>query len=241
MQDRHDVMGGKHDCHHALSSRHHQARRNGAVKYHEKGRNRTNIGTQSFRIRYPAWCVIFVLVLSRNEVGVAAQETSLQIGDERWLQDGNVTADEAQLDIPGNFGMASYETVEPTAASTAAPTATPLPSATPSSEPSVEPSGAPSSVPSTSPTMFPTVTPMPTEKPSSTPTDQPSASPSELPSASPSLSCHDVASYRSPINNFTCEDHANTDCTKWRHLGLNDTHLQELVENCPIACKVPCG
>lgn len=141
---------------------------------------------------------------------------------------GNNTVGQSQLDIPDSFV-------------TSMPTAAPMPSATPSTEPSMVPSVIPSSSPSVSPTMYPTFTPVPTDQPSFSPTDMPSASPSDVPSAVPTLSCHDVAAYRSPINNFSCEHHANTDCMQWRFLGLNLTDLQELAENCPVTCDIDCG
>jgi hypothetical protein len=27
----------------------------------------------------------------------------------------------------------------------------------------------------------------------------------------------------------------------WRHLGLNSTELEELVESCPVSCQIDCG
>ena len=121
---------------------------------------------------------------------------------------------------------------------TLAPSASQLPSSVPSSQPTSSP---PSESPSSSPTTFPSVSRVPSGQPSFSPTEMPSASPSGVPSALPTLKCHDVASYRSPINNLTCEDHANTDCTRWRYVGLNITDLQDLVESCPVTCDIPCG
>ncbi len=135
---------------------------------------------------------------------------------------GNNTVNETQLEIPDSF-------------------VTKAPTAVPSKAPTLQPSTVPSSSPSINPTMHPTLTPVPTNQPSVSPTDYPSSSPSDVPSAMPTLSCHDVASYRSPINNLTCEDHANTDCMQWRFLGLNITSLQELAESCPITCDIDCG
>lgn len=189
-------------------------------------RNRSHTG-QRFSIKPFAIIIILVLFVSTYRVGVVADEVS---PTSEALLDNNGGADGGQIEIPENFGMPSYETESPTEA--------PLPSRTPSIEPSIHPSDIPSSSPSTP---YPTVTPMPTDKPSVAPTNMPSTTPSEFPSAMPTLSCHDVAAYESPINNLTCEDHADTDCTQWRHIGLNITELQELIENCPVTCNVPCG
>jgi hypothetical protein len=62
-----------------------------------------------------------------------------------------------------------------------------------------------------------------------------------MPSTAPTLACHDVASYRSPINNFTCSDHQGTNCTAWRFVGLNVDELEDLVDSCPISCGIDCG
>ncbi len=77
--------------------------------------------------------------------------------------------------------------------------------------------------------------------PSITPTSTASSSPSDLPTSFPTLQCHDQPLYRSPINNLTCDDHGGTNCVHWRILGLNTTQLAELIEKCPITCRIPCG
>lgn len=77
--------------------------------------------------------------------------------------------------------------------------------------------------------------------PSISPTNAASSSPSFLPTSSPTPECHDLASYRSPINDFTCRDHRNTDCTKWKYLGLTDYQVLELLRSCPVSCRVDCG
>eukprot|EP00980_Cylindrotheca_fusiformis_P002204 scaffold504_cov109-Cylindrotheca_fusiformis.AAC.10 len=65
-----------------------------------------------------------------------------------------------------------------------------------------------------------------------------------MPSSSPTLTCHDKASYRNPINGMTCSRHAGTDCYKWHNIGefgLNTTQLGDLINNCPETCQIPCG
>ena len=148
--------------------------------------------------------------------------------DDPEMMAANNTVNETKLEVPDT-------SVNNTT------TTGPMPSASPSKEPTLHPSAASSSSPSINPTMYPTFTPVPTNQPSVSPTDYPSSSPSDVPSALPTFSCHDVASYRSPINNLTCEDHANTDCMRWRYLGLNLTNLQELAESCPVTCDIDCG
>jgi hypothetical protein len=69
----------------------------------------------------------------------------------------------------------------------------------------------------------------------------PTTTPSTAPSGSPTKECHDKVAYRSPINDLTCEDHKGTDCVQWRALGLNTTELEQLIENCPETCNIPCG
>ena len=65
--------------------------------------------------------------------------------------------------------------------------------------------------------------------------------PSSLPSGLPTLQCHDNSTYRSPINDLTCDDHKGTNCVQWRVLGLNTSELGELIEQCPETCNIPCG
>jgi hypothetical protein len=62
-----------------------------------------------------------------------------------------------------------------------------------------------------------------------------------MPSALPTLECHDIASYRSPINDLTCDDHQGTECVQWRFLGLNTTALGDLIDSCPETCSIDCG
>lgn len=127
-----------------------------------------------------------------------------------------------------------------------APSDTPfgVPSDVPSSIPSPRLSQNPTSFPSDTPTLRPT-TSSPTFPPTSLPSRQPSSRPSTVPSATPStmptITCHDDAGYRSPINNFTCSDFRGTDCTAWRFVGLNVTDMESLVDSCPISCGIDCG
>ena len=62
-----------------------------------------------------------------------------------------------------------------------------------------------------------------------------------MPSWQPTLTCHDIADYRSPINDLTCDDHQGTDCLQWRFLGLNTTELGNLIESCPETCDIECN
>jgi len=126
-----------------------------------------------------------------------------------------------------------------------------VPSEAPSDVPSDYPSDTPTIVPTTHPTIEPTLYPStspsllpsmaPSRHPSAGPTKIPSTPPSSVPSVAPTIFCHDEASYRSPINNFTCANHQGTDCTLWRFLGLDADGLQELVESCPVSCGIDCG
>jgi hypothetical protein len=118
------------------------------------------------------------------------------------------------------------------------------PSLEPSDFPSDLPSGMPtrsappSNAPSTKPSYLPSTPP--TTLPSKNPTLIPSRAPSLPPSASPTLQCHDIQSYRSPLNGFVCQDHAFGDCTRWRYLGLKIEQLVELIQSCPVSCDIPC-
>ena len=116
-------------------------------------------------------------------------------------------------------------------------------STSPSPVPTSKPSPAPTRAPSVSPTLAPSVEPsdLPCKIPSGSPTSSPSAVPSNQPSSVPTLECHDQDSYKSPINDLTCEDHRGTNCVHWRILGLNTTELEELIERCPETCRIPCG
>lgn len=115
----------------------------------------------------------------------------------------------------------------------------------PSSAPSLQPSGMPSHRPSTVSSSI--ASSMPSDKPSSTPSLSPSSSP--LPSLSPSLApsttpteaCHDNQSYRSPLNSFDCSDHSDTDCFQWKYVGLSPADVEDLINNCPITCRIDCG
>jgi hypothetical protein len=113
--------------------------------------------------------------------------------------------------------------------------ATKSPSLAPSPRPSRWPTSAPTDTPSFAPTRRPSLSP------SVFPTEDPSVSPSAMPSSVPTLSCHDVAKYRSPINNLTCADHQGTDCTNWRYVGLTTDEVENLVLSCPISCNITCG
>ena len=98
--------------------------------------------------------------------------------------------------------------------------------------------------PYSEPTFFPwqdVTSQLPSNDPSASPSNQPFQTPSSLPSSSPTLECHDHTSYRSPINDLTCEDHSGTNCASWRVLGLNTRELADLVNQCPQSCQVPCG
>lgn len=108
-----------------------------------------------------------------------------------------------------------------------------------SSSPSVKPSIAKSSSPSTSPTSFPSK--MKSSQPSSYPTKEPTITKSTVPSNAPSPECHDLGLYRSPLNDFTCYDHRNTNCSNWKYLGLTDEDVLELYRSCPQTCSVECG
>jgi hypothetical protein len=167
-------------------------------------------------------------LIVNNSTNTTNGEFDILIDDPEMMAAANNTVNETQLEVPDT-------------SVTNATTTGPMPSASPSQEPTLHSSAAPSSSHSIYSTMYPTFTPVPTNQPSVSPTDYPSSSPSDLPSALPTFSCHDVASYRSPINNLTCEDHANTDCMRWRYLGLNLTNLQELAESCPVTCDIDCG
>lgn len=73
------------------------------------------------------------------------------------------------------------------------------------------------------------------------PTTLPTTTPSISPSSAPSPSCHDMATYKSPLNNFQCHDHAGTDCFQWRFLGLSAREVETLVTSCPATCNIECG
>ena len=90
-----------------------------------------------------------------------------------------------------------------------------------------------------SPTSFPSK--MKSSHPSYYPTSEPTITKSTVPSNAPSPECHDLASYRSPLNDFTCYDHRNTNCSNWKYLGLTDEDVLELYRSCPQTCGVECG
>ena len=70
----------------------------------------------------------------------------------------------------------------------------------------------------------------------------PSISPSSAsPTLGPTKQCHDVESYRSPINDLQCSHHNGTDCFQWRFLGLDSDQLEELLRSCPVSCGIDCG
>ena len=137
----------------------------------------------------------------------------------------------------------NHPTMRPSSNPTESPTKLPssAPTATSSETPSTIPSRKPSYAPSLAPSVKPTVSATPSASPSSVPSRIPSDSPTSLPSASPTLTCHDKAEYRSPINGLKCSDHSGTDCYQWRNIGLNTTELGRLINNCPETCNIPCG
>lgn len=56
------------------------------------------------------------------------------------------------------------------------------------------------------------------------------------------MECHDNTDYKSPINGLSCLNHSGTDCTNWYYvLDQNITALEELINSCPVSCKIPCG
>ena len=97
--------------------------------------------------------------------------------------------------------------------------------------------------PSISPSMAPieTTSIAPTTTISSNPSVSASYDPSSMPSATPTRECHDLESYRSPLNKLTCRDHRNTDCSMWKYLGLTDEDVLDLYRSCPVSCSVDCG
>jgi len=141
------------------------------------------------------------------------------------------------LAFPGALGQ-QLQVQQKTNSPISAPTA--MPSDSPSSLPTQFPTK--SQVPTTS--HAPTATNQPTNIRSNAPTlatGAPSKIPSLAPTTAPTLACHDVASYRSPINALQCEDHAGTDCFQWSYLDLNPDQVEELINSCPISCNIPCG
>lgn len=120
-----------------------------------------------------------------------------------------------------------------------------LPSMAPSAGPTSQPtsSSAPTLTSSQSPTIMASEVPtdQPSLQPSGSPTKTASLQPSAIPSSFPTLECHDIQSYESVINNFSCEDHAGTDCFKWRFLGLTLDQVEQLIVSCPVSCRVECG
>ena len=104
----------------------------------------------------------------------------------------------------------------------------------PSMEPSDSPSKSPSSTPSTS--HAPSISFAPFSV-----TSVPSVSPSILPSITPTPQCHDHENYRSPLNSLNCTQHEGTDCFQWKHLGLTDLEVEDLINSCPISCDIECG
>mmetsp|Transcript_29200 Transcript_29200/g.70446 ORF Transcript_29200/g.70446 Transcript_29200/m.70446 type:complete len:1095 (+) Transcript_29200:71-3355(+) len=149
--------------------------------------------------------------------------------------------------IPSQNPTISYRPTEsispsnrPSHSPSAFPSGLPTASGLPTLDPSRPPSDMPSFTPSTSgPSASPST--MPSSQPSYKPSLEPSHSPSTMPSSSPTLTCHDKADYRSPINGLTCLDHTGTDCYQWRNIGLNTSALGDLINNCPETCNIPCG
>mmetsp|Transcript_11825 Transcript_11825/g.17929 ORF Transcript_11825/g.17929 Transcript_11825/m.17929 type:complete len:1069 (-) Transcript_11825:4-3210(-) len=159
----------------------------------------------------------------------------------------------------------NFQTGSPTKRTTLKPSNFPseLPTKTITSKPSVSPTEPatqatalkPSDVPTGSPTERETLAPSemvsdfpstivslhPTVSHSILPTKFISTVPSMQPSLSPTPECYDLPSYQSPLNKFlTCQSHQNTDCRKWKLVGLNDEEVKDLIESCPISCDVSC-
>jgi hypothetical protein len=86
-----------------------------------------------------------------------------------------------------------------------------------------------------------TISIAPTTTISSNPSVSANYDPSSIPSATPTGECHDLESYRSPLNKLTCRDHRNTDCSMWKYFGLTDEEILELYRSCPVSCSVDCG
>jgi PDZ domain len=103
----------------------------------------------------------------------------------------------------------------------------------PSMEPSDSPSRSPSSTPTTS--HAPSISSAPISL-----TSTPSLSPSLYPSIMPTPECHDHENYRSPLNSLNCSQHLGTDCFQWKHLGLTDVQVEDLINSCPTACGIAC-
>ena len=103
--------------------------------------------------------------------------------------------------------------------------------------PSIEPSDTPSKIPSNTPTAShgPSISSAPFSL-----TSIPSLSPSLIPSIMPTPQCHDHENYRSPLNSLNCTQHVGTDCFQWKHLGLTDVQVEDLINSCPAACGIEC-
>ncbi len=121
---------------------------------------------------------------------------------------------------------------------------TKLPTKTPTKSPTNSPTNSPTKQPTNKPTNQPTN--QPTKEPTKPPTTFPTSPPSqqaktEYPSSGPTYECHDLESYRSPINELRCRDHRHTNCVKWKCLGLTDADIVDLLRSCPRSCNVDCG
>ena len=103
--------------------------------------------------------------------------------------------------------------------------------------PTMEPSNGPSKNPSISPSASnaPSISFAPFSV-----TSIPSLTPSQFPSIMPSPQCHDHENYRSPLNALNCTQHLGTDCFLWKHLGLTDMQVEDLINSCPVSCGIPC-
>ena len=111
------------------------------------------------------------------------------------------------------------------------------PSATTSLSPTEAASASPTDVASASPTGVASANPTDTvsQAPSS------SSSPTLAPTTqAPTPECDDLDAYRSPFG-LACRIHSITDCLQWRHVGLSEEAIVELLWSCPVSCNVPCG
>lgn len=62
---------------------------------------------------------------------------------------------------------------------------------------------------------------------------------SSKPTGFPSIECKDNPLYRPFDGICGCNLFIGTDCTRWEYL-LNSTEVEELYENCPVSCGIPC-
>jgi len=121
------------------------------------------------------------------------------------------------------------------------------PSGMPSSVPSSQHSSTPSSRPSSTPSRFlsllpssePSMSMEPTSEPSSKPSisSQPSLIPSLFPSSDPTQSCRDNPAFRrNNVEKKSCDWIGSTEDRRSMNCSI-----QNVVDNCPQACRVCCG